>query len=224
MIPALIIWLCKKYIAPRIHKRSLLRKATALKIQVMTVVFIAVASQLPAQSQSSSKYNIKRNGEVIGQLYFNQKEDGNNTFLKITSKVNTRFVFKIDVETEDVAHFKNGRLISSGVNRIVNGDPKEFKKTSLQNEIYQTQAGKKTGTLKKSINYSMMLLYSKEPVNETEIYSDNFQCFVPVEKKGKHQYRITLPDGNYNDYQFEDGICKTVTVNHSMYTIKMERV
>ncbi|MCZ4245279.1 DUF6134 family protein [Pedobacter punctiformis] len=223
MIPALIIWLCKKYIAPRIQKRNLLQKASALKVQALAFIFMAATTQLFAQQQNS-KYNIKRNGEVIGQMHFSQKDDGTNTFLKITSKVNTRFVFKIDVETEDVAHFKNGRLISSGVNRVVNGDPKEFKKTSLQNEVYQVQAGKKISIIKQPIVYSMMLLYSSEPVNITEVYSDNFQCFVPVQKKGNHQYRITLPDGNYNDYQFENGICRTVTVNHSLYTIKMERV
>ncbi|WP_131539168.1 DUF6134 family protein [Pedobacter nototheniae] len=223
MIPALIIWLCKKYIAPKIHKRTLIRKASALKIQVMTIVFMIVTSQLPAQQQSS-RYNVKRNGEVIGQMYFNQKDEGSNTFLKITSKVNTRFIFKIDVETEDVAHFKNGRLISSDVNRTVNGDTKDSKKTNLQNEVYQLQSGKKISTIKQTISYNMMLLYTKEPVGIAEVYSDNFQCFVSIQKKGNHQYRITLPDGNYNDYLFEDGVCKTVTVNHSLYTIKMERV
>jgi hypothetical protein len=221
MIPALIIWLCKKYLAPKTYKTSSSKSPVNPK-SAATVLFM-VCSFSSAFAQQS-KFNIKRNGEVIGQLYFQQKDDGDNIYLRITSKVQSRFVFKIDVETEDVAHFKNGKLLTSNVNRVVNGNAKEAKKTSWINHVYQLKTGDKTTTIKQPINYNMMLLYTKEPVNISEIYSDNFQCFIPIEKNGAHQYRINLPDGNYNDYHFENGICKLVVVNHSLYTIRMERV
>lgn len=221
MIPALIIWLCKKYIAPKINRKNLAHKAVSLKSTLLLVLFIGSASTLFAQQ---SKFNIKRNGSVIGQMSFSQKEEGENVFLKITSKVNTRFVFKIDVETEDVAHFRAGKLITSGVNRLVNGSAKEAKKTNWVNDYYEIQSGNKVSKLKQPINYNMMLLYCKEPINIPNIYSDNFQCFLPIKKSGAHQYRIDLPDGNYNDYHFENGVCKLVVVHHSLYTIKMERV
>jgi hypothetical protein len=69
-----------------------------------------------------------------------------------------------------------------------------------------------------------MLLYTKEPLNINQVYSDNFQCFLPIKKDAEHQYRVNLPDGNYNEYHFENGICKLVVVNHSLYTIRMELV
>ncbi|WP_431293941.1 DUF6134 family protein [Pedobacter sp. P26] len=221
MIPALIIWLCKKYLAPKTYK-TFSSKSPINPKSVASVLFL-ICSFSSAFAQQS-KFNIKRNGEVIGQLYFQQKDDGDNVYLKITSKVQTRFVFKIDVETEDVAHFKNGKLLTSNVNRVVNGSAKEVKKTNLINNAYQIKTGNKTSTLNQPISYNMMLLYAKEPVNIPEIYSDNFQCFIPIQKNGAHQYRINLPDGNYNDYHFENGICKLVVVNHSLYTIRMERV
>ncbi|RZM30545.1 MAG: hypothetical protein EOO88_00160 [Pedobacter sp.] len=221
MIPALIIWLCKKYIAPKINSKNLTHKLLAIKSVLLLIAFIGSNSALFAQQ---SKFNIKRNGSVIGQMSLSQKEEGENLFVKITSRVNTRFVFKIDVETEDVAHFRGGKLITSGVNRLVNGNVKEAKKTSWVNDSYEIQSGSKVSRLKQPICYNMMLLYSKEPVNIPSIYSDNYQCFLPVKKKGPHQYRVDLPDGNYNDYHFENGICKMVIIHHSMYTIEMERV
>jgi len=224
MIPALIIWLCKKYLLPRINKKSNLNSVTPFA-KPATLAILLIALNFSAFAHKLTQiYQIKRNGEVIGKLAFNQNTDGENTYLKITSLVSTRFVFKIDVQSEDLAHFKNGRLISSDVSRIVNGKAKERKKTTFQNDVYQLQAGNKFNSLNQSIAYNMMLLYTTEPVAVSQVYSDNFQCFLPIKKQAAHQYRVNLPDGNYNDYYFENGICKLVVVNHSLYTIKMELV
>jgi len=224
MIPALIIWLCKKYILPRLNKKSNLNSVTPF-VKPATLAILLIALNFSAFAHKLTQvYQIKRNGEIIGKLAFNQNTEGENTYLKITSQVSTRFVFKIDVQTEDLAHFKNGRLISSDVSRIVNGKAKERKKTILQNDVYQLQAGNKFNSFNQAIAYNMMLLYTIEPVAVNQVYSDNFQCFLPIKKQAAHQYRVNLPDGNYNDYYFENGICKLVVVNHSLYTIKMELV
>lgn len=209
MIPALIIWFCKTYIAPRINKK------TALSV-------LLAFSTLSAFSESGT-FTIKRNGNTIGHLSVSMKEEGDQTFLKITSKVDTRFVFRLKVETEDVAHFKSGQLIRSDVNRLVNGNEKEAKETRWTNSFYEIRSGHRTNRIIQPIHYNMMLLYVREPVNLSRIYSDNYQCFLPLLKKGPHQYRVDLPDGNHNEYFFEKGICKRIIVNHGLYTLSMER-
>ncbi len=224
MIPALVIWLCKKYILPRLNKKNSSSAVPRLSKHAVLVVVLLVLNFTAFASKLTQVYHIKRNGEIIGKLSFSQNIEGENTYLKITSQVSTRFVFKIDVQTEDLAHFKNGRLISSDVSRLVNGKAKERKKTIFQNDVYQLQAGNKFNSLNQPIGYNMMLLYTTEPVSINQVYSDNFQCFLPVKKQAAHQYRVNLPDGNYNDYYFENGVCKLVVVNHSLYTIKMELV
>jgi hypothetical protein len=224
MIPALVIWLCKKYILPRLNKKNSSSAVPRLSKHAVLVVVFLVLNFTAFASKLTQVYHIKRNGEIIGKLFFSQNIEGENTYLKITSQVSTRFVFKIDVQTEDLAHFKNGRLISSDVSRLVNGKAKERKKTIFQNDVYQLQAGNKFNSLNQPIGYNMMLLYTTEPVSINQVYSDNFQCFLPVKKQATHQYRVNLPDGNYNDYYFENGVCKLVVVNHSLYTIKMELV
>lgn len=222
MIP-ILIWVCRKYLAPKIYKIAYPKKIELKKKAVILFFFLGLASSVSAHLLVKT-YNIKRNGEVIGKLSFNQNVEGENVYLKITSQVKTRFLFKIDVKTEDVAHFKNGKLISSDVSRLVNGKAKERKKTNLINDAYQLQSGATLNNLNQSIGYSMMQLYTKEPVNISQVYSDNFQCFLPIKKNAEHQYRVNLPDGNYNDYHFENGVCKLVIVNHSLYIIRMELV
>jgi len=224
MIPALVIWLCKKYILPRLNKKNSSSAVPRLSKHAVLVVVLLVLNFTAFASKLTQVYHIKHNGEIIGKLSFSQNIEGENTYLKITSQISTRFVFKIDVQTEDLAHFKNGRLISSDVSRLVNGKAKERKKTIFQNDAYQLQTGNKFNSLNQPIGYNMMLLYTTEPVSINQVYSDNFQCFLPVKKQAAHQYRVNLPDGNYNDYYFENGVCKLVVVNHSLYTIKMELV
>lgn len=224
MIPTLIIWLFKKYVLPRINRKNKLPRVSHLSRQAALISAFLALSFTAIANEQTKIYNIKRNGEIIGKLSFNQNTEGENVYLKITSQVNTRFVFKIDVQTEDLAHFKNGKLISSDVSRLVNGKAKERKKTNLINNAYKLQSGSTLNRLNQSIGFNMMLLYIKEPVDINQVYSDNFQCFLPIKKNAGHQYRVHLPDGNYNDYHFENGVCKLVVVNHSLYTIRMELV
>jgi hypothetical protein len=222
MIPALIIWLYKKYAKPAIsnyqHRTS---KEKLQKLYRKAALLIFLPTLLSAQEKTST-YNISHNGDVIGQLQFYQKINGQDTFLKMNSKVQTRFIFGIDVRTSDQAHFENGKLISSNVYRTVNGKEKENKKTNLINNNYQLSSGSKMRQFNKVISYNMMMLYYREPISQSQVYSDNFQQFIAIKRMGNHTYRIDLPDGNYNDYHFQNGICTMVIIHHSMYTIKME--
>lgn len=222
MIPALIIWLYKKYAVPAIaNYQNRPRKNKLSGVYRKALLMLLFPALLSAQEKTST-YNISHNGNVIGQLQFCQKTTGQDTFLKMNSRVKTRFVFGIDVKTSDQSHFSNGRLISSNVYRSVNGNEKENKKTSLVNNNYQIVSGSKTSMFSKPINYNMMMLYYQEPLNNSQVYSDNFQQFIMIKRTGNHSYRIDLPDGNYNDYHFQNGICTLVVIHHSMYTIKME--
>lgn len=216
MIPALIIWLCKKYAAGRANK-----KKTASVPVILLFLFTLLAGTAVAGERT---FLIKRNGSVIGQMSFHMQENGDQLFLKMTSKVNARVVFPVRVETEDRAYFRNGRLIRSSTTRLVNGNEKAGKETLLMNNRYETRTGSKTGRINGPIAYNMLLLYIREPLQDSLIYSDNFQCFVPIKKSGIHQYRIQLPDGNYNECYFDRGICKRVVVHHTLYTISMERI
>ncbi len=228
MVPALLFWLFKKHALPVFNNlvmqfqvdsfHKLLKKKTILSIIALLFTISSFAQE------ETSTYQIKRNGDIIGQMQFKQKRNGTDTYLKMNSKVKTRFIFEIDVQTDDEAHFKNGQLVFSTVYRKVNGREKERKETKLINQSYLLQAGNKSNAINGSINYNMMLLYCKEPVNIAQVYSDSFQQVLAIKRMAPNTYRINLPDGNYNDYYFQNGICKTVKVHHSLYTITMELV
>lgn len=222
MIPALIIWLYKKYIMPAAGKQPLSIKPGFIRNLYSKIVLLVLFPCLLFAEERISVYHIKHNDVVIGQLNFSQKTNGRDTYLSMDSQVKTRFVFGINVKTSDYSHFSNGTLVSSNVYRSVNGKEKENKRTSLNNNFYQILSGSTVSRFDKLINYNMMMLYTREPLNTTQVYSDNFQQFITIKRTAPHSYRIRLPDGNYNDYYFQNGVCQLVVIHHSMYTIKME--
>lgn len=227
MIPALLFWLFKKYAQPTLHQLYLqLGTGNLLRFtKKKTILLLFVILSLFAHAEEkTATYLIKRNGTVIGQLLLQQKQHGAETFLKMSSKVKTRFIFEINVQTADESFFKNGQLQYSSVYRKVNGKEKENRQTKLLQQNYQLLAGNKSSWFNASINYNMMLLYCQEPIHILQVYSDHFQQMLPIKKIGTNNYRIDLPDGNYNTYYFQNGSCKTVEIHHSLYTITMELV
>lgn len=227
MIPALLFWLFKKYARPTFNQLYLqLSSGNLLRLtKKKTILLLLIACGLFAHAEEKiATYQIKRNGNVIGQMQLQQKNNGAETFLKMNSKVKTRFIFEINVQTSDESFFKNGQLQYSSVYRKVNGKEKENRQTKLLQQNYQLLAGNKSSLFNSNINYNMMLLYCQEPTHISQVYSDNFQQMLAIKKIGANNYRIDLPDGNYNTYYFQNGVCKTVEVHHSLYTITMELV
>ena len=223
MIPiitvALLFWFLQKITAIEAGKFSFLIISEQAKL---TVLFFLFTINSQAQEKTVN-YNVLRNGTVIGQMQFSQKTNNDDVFLKISSEVKTRLIFGIDIKTEEGSHFKNGKLISSYVKRHVNGKEKANKTTQLIDSGYKTLAENKKGQIKQNyIDYNLMLLYSKEPVGENQVYSDSFQQFLVIKKTNTHSYRIVLPDGNYNDYHFLNGVCQKVELHHSLFTINIQ--
>lgn len=223
MIPiitvALLFWFLQKITAIEFGKFRFLIISEQAKLAVLFFLFT-----INSQAQEKTvNYNVLRNGTVIGQMQFSQKTNNDDVFLKISSEVKTRLIFGIDIKTEEGSHFKNGKLISSYVKRHVNGKEKANKTTQLIDSGYKTLAENKKGQIKQNyIDYNLMLLYSKEPVSENQVYSDSFQQFLVIKKTNTHSYRIVLPDGNYNDYHFLNGVCQKVELHHSLFTINIQ--
>lgn len=224
MIPALIIWLFKKYGKPFIQKNnnSILTLLPYIKYTVMILVLLLTGFKVTAQDQTLN-YNVLHNGSTVGHMQLQQRKNGDDTFLKIASEVKMRFIFGIKVNVDEESYFHDGKLISSHVHRMVNGKEKANKYTKVSGDTYQLIDNDKTGSLnQKQIEYNLGMMYLKEPVGISQIYSDNFQQYVQIKQVGGHIYRIDLPDGNYNFYTYSNGICNKVEIHHSFYKIQIQ--
>lgn len=218
MIPALIIWLARKYFTrrPPAHYIKLTIQKLLLPVAGTLLVFSGAAQDV------SHNYTIQYKGDDVGTMQLAMKRNGEDVFMKMTSNVLMRFIVSINVRSEEEAAFKNGVLVYSKARRSVNGKQKVNNETRAYGDIYKTVCDNKTGCIhQKQIDYNFLMLYMHEPVNIHTVYSDNFQQFLTIQKTGEHAYKVVLPDGNYNCYFFKDDICNKVEIHHSFYTIYM---
>jgi len=169
------------------------------------------------------EYNIKRNGDVVGNIHFIQGIAGSRTVLTMESEVNTRFIFNFKAKAKEEAIYDNGIMTWSSIFRKLNGNIKVDKKTKASGNAYTVYKGNKTETLNNyPIRYNMLSVYISEPINVSNVYSDNFQQQVDILKVADHHYKIKFPDGNYNEYFYTNGICSKVEIHHSLYSATIE--
>jgi hypothetical protein len=186
------------------------------------VVLLCTMTSINAQ-QKKLEYNIKRNGDVVGNIHFIQGVAGNRTVLIMESEVNTRFIFNFKAKAKEEVIYDNGIMVWSSIFRKLNGNVKVDKKTKANGSAYTVYKGSKTETLNNyPIRYNMLSVYISEPVNITKVYSDNFQQQIDIQKIADHHYKIKFPDGNYNEYFYTNGVCSKIEIHHSMYSATIE--
>jgi hypothetical protein len=194
-------------------------KATNL---TLIIVLLGTTMSLAAQ-EKKLEYNIKRNGDVVGNIHFSQGVTGTRTVLTMESEVNTRFIFNFKAKAKEEVIYDNGIMTWSSIFRKLNGNVKIDKKTRANGNAYTVYKGSKTETLNNyPIRYNMLSVYVSEPVNITKAYSDNFQQQIDIQKIADHHYKIKFPDGNYNEYFYTNGVCSRILIHHSMYSATIE--
>jgi hypothetical protein len=189
------------------------------------ILFFALSLLLASQSFSQRRllnFQILRNGDNVGTLRFFETVSGDTDSLKMESNVRTKFLFTFVAYVSEYAVFYKGSLLQSSIYRRFNGSEKVNKQHRASNGQYIVVKGSDSKIVKVyPINYTMLSLYSKEPVNIAKVYSDNFESFLVIQKLGSHKYKIVLPDGNFNIYSYKDGALNLVEVNHKLYTAKI---
>ena len=221
MIPVLIIWLIRRYREKNKRRNvPILPKNSKKYLCSVSVVLFLILLSVKSHSQNKAlTYQIVRNGNMVGTLRFSETSTGDMDHLKMESDVKTRFVFTFTAHSNEEAVYHNGVLLHSSIYRKLNGTEKANKQHQAGNQQYIIHAGERTEITKNyPITYNMLSLYSKEPENISQVYSDNFQRFLAIQKTDQHRYKITLPDGNYNYYYYKNGVLNLVEVHHSLYS------
>ena len=224
MIPTLIIWLVKRYLLHS-KKRQERNHINALSKTIrLYILFVLFAIPSIAQQQVHH-YTVLYKGKNVGTMCLNQMQTGDALLVKITSNVYMHMLMSIKVNVAEEASYHQDKLMYSSVYREVNGKQKANRQTKYSNGYYEiVTEGKKTVLNQTGINYNLVRLYCKEPVNITQVYSDAFQQFLKLKALSTHKYRLELPDGNYNLYYFQNGLCNRVEVHNTFNTIQMQLV
>lgn len=225
MIPTLLFLILRRYCGQdtaRLERIRTLARDTARRVFLLLLL---VAIGLVAEAQDIvHQYLVRRKGKDIGVVELRTRQEGSRYWIRAESVIMAWAVVMVTVRTSEESRYENGILVYSSVIRRQNGREKVNQQTRLNSKRYIIHDGDSTipGSTG-PIRYSMLNLYLREPVAEKKVYSDIYRCLLDIETIGEHHYRIRFPDGNYNEYFYEGGICSRVMVYHKRYQVSIVR-
>lgn len=224
MIPAIILMLMRRY-QKNYPQQFLVLKAKmfyAVRIVLMVAIALILATITKAQEKNLS-YTIKRNGSKVGIMQVKEIKEGKTISLRLQSDVKTNFIFVFSAKGIEEARYDNGILVYSSVYQRLNGSEKVNKQIRFANDSYViSNKGKEERLYNVKIYYNLVCIYNHEPNTTSLIFSDKYQKFLPIQKIEDHHYKIRFPDGSANEYWFENGTCKRIEIDHTLYSAVME--
>lgn len=190
-----------------------------LVVLVLLLFMTATVFGQTISNLKTLKYTVYRHGDEVGWINLSKFDAGNRSTISLASEVSFHVLFKFTVKANEKAEFMNGKMVHSYIYRKMNGNVKADKHTWYTDHGYEVEeASVKKIVDVKNVMYNVDCLYFREPVGISEVYSDNFQQFVTIEKKPKGFYRIKFPDGNTNDYYYKNGVCAVIHVDNTWYS------
>jgi hypothetical protein len=166
-------------------------------------------------------YDVVRNGKIIGKIVFLELLKDGKKMLSFTSDVKTKFIFSFSDYATETASFENGIMIYSSFYQRQNGSDKAKKITVASGQFYKLIDNGVSKLISCSpIRYNMLLLYVYVPEKINKVYSDNYQKLLDIQKVESNKYKLSLPDGNYNYYTYNDNVCTKVDIERTFFAIQ----
>ncbi|MEO6000703.1 MAG: DUF6134 family protein [Chitinophagaceae bacterium] len=170
-------------------------------------------------------YKVVNNGNIIGWVKIQKIDNGGSRSIILTSEIKRRILFLLTVEEKQDAYFNEAGMINSSIYRKVNDNIKMNQQTVYKGNYYEVRNPNKLEKITmQQVQYNLLSMYVKEPVDIRKVYSETFQRYLDIEPKGNEVYKLTMPDGNINYYHYKNGICSKVVIERSLFSIEFVRV
>jgi hypothetical protein len=187
------------------------------KVLLFAILFYGSMAARSQQVQHL-QYAINHQGQKVGELVFQQKNENKKTTFEVESLVKIKMILSFTIQAWEHSVYEDDVLQSSSLLRHVNG------KRKVSKQIRNNGSGLTVlneGTEKKlqnvRVKYNMHSLYAIEPVSFTNVFSETHQRFIPIIKLATHHYKLSFPDGGSNEYFYKNGICQKVKVKSSLF-------
>lgn len=194
------------------------RKSTAQWLHAFVLLCVCCCAVPSFSQEQHLQYAINRNGKTVGNLSFEKSIAGTRTTYNIQSEVKVAVLLTVTVQAREQSVYDNDVLQSSSVVRHVNGRQKANKQiVNNGSGLTVSDDGQRKELKNFQVKYNTHCLYALEPTHFGNVFSDNYQQFIPIVKVADHHYKITFPDGGSNDYFYENGVCKRIKVKSNLF-------
>ena len=185
-------------------------------LAILSILLVSILNNMYSQHL---EYDIIWLGKV-GKLQIDKSIDKGSLFIETNSEVRIPF-FRFNWITSTVV--KNGKLQYSNYRQLLNDKDREFTEINYAADNLWQVTDNEGRNYEIQINepFYVSRMYFEEPVNEKLIFSERFGQPLELINNGNGHYKLILPDNNYCEYFYENGVCKIVTAKNGSRTIKM---
>lgn len=173
-------------------------------------------------------YDVIVRDEVIGQMIAEKTQaEPQSTRYYLYSNFSKSFIINWKFHFEMKCVYNNNYLDHSLIERYMNDKLKDRVEIDLRSEDYlwSNNRGESAVLGDKEIKYSSVLLYFNEPKNYDRIFSEQYAQYLKLQKS-ENEYLVYLPNGDVNQYAYENGFCSKAIINGGLatFTLRLNKV
>ncbi len=189
-----------------------------LKRSIVLVVILSLSAYLTVDAQKLY-YDVVKGNKTLGSMVVERSKVGSETVFSVESSVEYRLLLSFKIEYESKERFVNGILADGSAVNTLNGKVQKQSVVKWDGGKYVINLnGELSQINEKGIGFSIPHLYYNEPVNQRQVFSQQFAGYVPMYEDKAKVYVLDSPDGkNYYTYNAE-GICEEVKVSRTYAT------
>lgn len=171
-----------------------------------SLFFLLATLCMAAAMGQSYTYDVKAVGINAGTLVVTKKVQNGLEYYTLESHTKVNYVLgKIKVDHITKSTYKNGQLLNSYVRNEKNDEVEYYSSVDFDGSKYNVTNEKGKKTVSRNVDYSICLIFFKEPVDKTEVFSERLGEFGKINPKGNHTYEISLSNGDKYTYYYENG-------------------
>lgn len=190
---------------------------------VIIVQFFLTAFGSAFTQNRALQYTIWQKDSPIGTIHFSETANPSRKILRLESSLTPKALISLSISATEESIFEENIMTSSSVYRCVNDKEKINMIIRRHGNEYQVHKGDDVEILQSTaIRFNMICMYAREPHDVSLVYSDIFQKYLSIERLAQQHYKIRFPDGNYNEYFYQNGIIKKIEVHNRLYNATIE--
>ena len=173
--------------------------------------------------ESTFEYDVIRNNKVVGHSVVTGIKSSGKVTYRVSSEFRLTMIKEFIFRSVEETVFEKGVMTFSSVRRTLNGQTKSKRSTRLINQVYHIDNEEDSKKLHSVlVMHCTNSLYLNEPVNQGQIYSEHFQQWLNISPVNVHSYKLTLPDGNYTFYHYQNGVCIKIEIYQTFYNASLK--
>jgi len=198
-----------------------------MRYSILFATLFLLVSFAPPETPALTKlrYKVLKDGKAIGEIKASQIIQGGQIVYEVQTEMNVKVVLSQRISYTSKAVYEDGVLQHANSKSYFNDKLHSTCITTLKGNRYWVTTDKDEFYVNRTITYSGVMLYFREPGSTTTVYSEMSGQDNTMRKTGNGQYVLTNSKSKkQNRYWYRGGILDHASINHTLLDLEIQRV